>query len=80
MDEKTKELIALAASVAGHCQPCFLLHMEIAKQVGVTEDEIREAIRWATAISENGDKQMSEFVNENLPGGAGSPKMGCGCT
>ncbi len=79
MDEICKELVAISASVAGHCQPCFLLHLAIARQVGVPEGDIREAIRWASAISDNGDRQMLEFVETEMPGVGESKKGGCGC-
>ncbi|MCE5296861.1 MAG: carboxymuconolactone decarboxylase family protein, partial [Euryarchaeota archaeon] len=35
MDERTKELVAIAASVAGHCQPCFRHHLGKAKELGI---------------------------------------------
>jgi AhpD family alkylhydroperoxidase len=35
MDEKTRELIDIAASVAGHCRPCFLYHFKQAEKLGV---------------------------------------------
>jgi len=44
MDEKTKELIAVGASVAGHCQPCLSYHIGKAKDLGIDEAEIREAM------------------------------------
>jgi len=33
MDEKTKELIAIGASVGAHCQPCLAWH-EKARELG----------------------------------------------
>ncbi|MBM3855713.1 MAG: carboxymuconolactone decarboxylase family protein, partial [Verrucomicrobia bacterium] len=44
MDEKTKELIAIGAAVAGHCQPCLHYHVAQARGLGVGGEEIREAI------------------------------------
>lgn len=44
MNEKTKELIAIGASVAGHCQPCLTHHLDHAKRLGIGEDDIREAV------------------------------------
>jgi AhpD family alkylhydroperoxidase len=42
MDEKTKELIAIGASISGHCQPCLTFHVDQAKHLGIGEDEIKE--------------------------------------
>ncbi|MDD1772581.1 MAG: carboxymuconolactone decarboxylase family protein [Methanomassiliicoccales archaeon] len=62
MDERTKELVAIGASVAGHCQPCLRHHMAKAKELGISEDDVNAAIRLAKVISENGDKRMMEFT------------------
>ncbi len=66
MDERTLELVAIAASVAGHCQPCFLHHLGKARGSGVGEEDIRKAISLATKISGVGDQRMIDFVENVL--------------
>jgi AhpD family alkylhydroperoxidase len=44
LDLKTKELIALACSVARMCEPCIEHHAAAAKRAGVTEEEVREMV------------------------------------
>jgi AhpD family alkylhydroperoxidase len=66
MDERTKELVAIAASVAGHCQPCFRHHLGKAKEIGIEVEDIREVVALATRISGVGDKRMAEFVEETM--------------
>ena len=44
LDVKTKELIALAISVATRCDPCIAFHAESAVKQGATRDEIMEAM------------------------------------
>lgn len=44
MDERTKELIAIGASVGAHCQPCLTYHMEKARELGANDEDIRAAI------------------------------------
>ncbi len=66
MDEKTMELIGIAASVAGHCRPCFLYHFKQAKKLGVAIDDINEVVEFANRISMSGDKGMFEFVSKKL--------------
>ena len=61
MDEKTYELVGIAASVAGHCQPCLRYHMSAAKKLGVEKKDIRAAIELAEAISKSGDESMVEL-------------------
>jgi len=62
MDEKTRELVSIAASVAGHCQPCLKYHLHEAKKLGVEKKEINAAVALAKAISKSGDESMSEFA------------------
>lgn len=66
MDEKTRELVGIAASVVGHCRPCFLYHFKQAKKLGVTMDDITEVVDFANRISAAGDKGMYEFVSKQL--------------
>jgi AhpD family alkylhydroperoxidase len=44
MDTRTKELIAIGASVTANCVPCLRFHVEKARKVGAEEAEIREAV------------------------------------
>ncbi|MBU2564799.1 MAG: carboxymuconolactone decarboxylase family protein [Candidatus Thermoplasmatota archaeon] len=69
MDEKTKELISIAASVAGHCPPCFLYHLKMARKLKISSKDIREAIELAKAISQSGDENMVKFTERRLKRG-----------
>lgn len=62
MDERSKEIAAIAASVAGHCQPCLRHHLEKARTLRVPEEDIQEAINLAKIISGKGDERMLEFA------------------
>lgn len=69
IDARTKELIGIAASVAGHCRPCFLYHFKQAKKLGVTSDDIKEVIEFAGSISAAGDKGMNDFILKKITTG-----------
>ena len=43
LDKKTKELIAVALSVTGHCEWCIAYHVKSAFDCQATAEEIREA-------------------------------------
>ena len=47
---KQKELIVIGISVATHCEPCILVHMEKALAAGATKAEILEACGVAIAM------------------------------
>lgn len=44
LDKKTKELIALALSVAARCDPCIGFHMQTLVKLGATRQEIDETL------------------------------------
>lgn len=44
LDKKTKELIALALSVAARCDPCIGFHMQSLITLGATRQEVDETI------------------------------------
>ncbi|MEO6744803.1 MAG: carboxymuconolactone decarboxylase family protein [Caldimonas sp.] len=44
LDRKTKELIAMALSVASRCDPCIGFHMQTLVKMGVTRQEIDEML------------------------------------
>ena len=48
LDKKTKELIALALSVAARCDPCIGFHMQSLVKLGATRQEIDETLGVAT--------------------------------
>ncbi|MCF7838748.1 MAG: carboxymuconolactone decarboxylase family protein [Candidatus Marinimicrobia bacterium] len=71
MDPAAKELVALAAAIAGKCQPCFAHHFKQAQELGIPEEDIRFAIQLAKDIRASGDKHMDEFAERRMkPGGA----------
>lgn len=68
MDERTIELVGIAASVAGHCQPCLRYHMSAAKKLGVEKKDIRAAVALAKAISKAGNETMADLAAKLLRG------------
>lgn len=66
LDPKTKELIGIAASVAGHCQQCFDYHFEEAKSLGVTIEEIKAVIKIAQAVGQAGNENIDKYIQTKL--------------
>jgi len=44
LDRKTKELMALAIGVAGHCKGCIGFHMQSLVKLGASKAEIEDAL------------------------------------
>ena len=77
MDEKTKEMIAIGTSIGAHCQPCLEYHVNKAREVGLTDDEIREAIAVGHMIEKGAMSAMRQFSNTVLDKNDSAPAGGC---
>ncbi|MBI5031739.1 MAG: carboxymuconolactone decarboxylase family protein [Chloroflexi bacterium] len=82
LDNRTKELIAIGASLTAHCQPCLQYHVSKAIECGATEDEIAQAIEIGKMVRKGADAKMDQFaasLNPAAVAAAGSSNGGCGC-
>jgi len=78
MDDKTKELIAIGTSIGAHCQPCLTYHVAKAKEMGIKENEIREAIAVGQMVEKGAMSAMKQFAAGVFDAPvAGTPKGCC---
>jgi AhpD family alkylhydroperoxidase len=75
MDEKTKALIAIGASVSAHCQPCVSYHVGKAQGLGISEEQILEAIGIGQMVERGAGSAMREFTHELF--GKAAPASDC---
>ncbi len=61
---RTKELITLALSILSKCEPCVKIHLTKARAMGITEDEINEAVWMAIAFGGAPIKMFYETLRE----------------
>lgn len=73
LEPGTRELVGIAAAVAGHCQPCFAYHYRQALRLGVPAEAIQAAVELARAVRASGDRHMDEFVVRRLASGIATP-------
>jgi AhpD family alkylhydroperoxidase len=66
LDRKTKELIAIAASLAARCQGCLEGHIKKALKFGATRDEISEAIAIAIGVNAAAVVDLTDIAAENM--------------
>jgi len=76
LDDRTKELIAIGASVTAHCHPCIRYHLAKARELRATEDEIHQAIEVGKMVRRGATGEMNKLLSQLLEGGASG---GCGC-
>jgi AhpD family alkylhydroperoxidase len=66
LDRKTKELVAIAASLTAKCQGCLDGHITKALKFGATREEIGETIAIAIGVGAASVVDMSDIAAKNL--------------
>ncbi len=66
MTDTKMELVAIAAAVAGKCQPCFAYHHKRAVELNIAEGLINEVVQLARDIRASGDKHMDDFSERQI--------------
>ncbi len=62
MDEQTKELIAIGASIGAHCQPYLRYHVGKAKELGIDADLVCDAIHVGQMVEKGAMSAMRDFI------------------
>jgi len=66
LDRKTKELIAIAASLASHCNGCLEGHIKKALKYGATKEELSETIAITMGVAAASIVDLTDIASENL--------------
>lgn len=75
-------LISIGVSVGVNCQPCLQYCVAKAREIGMTEQEIRDAVNAGKVVRNGAMKKMNRYVEELLAEEDCSPEKvenGCGC-
>ncbi|MBS0014081.1 MAG: arsenite efflux transporter metallochaperone ArsD [Desulfobacterales bacterium] len=75
MEEKTKELIAIGASVAANCQPCLTHHVDLADELGISEADIQQALAIGAQVQKGGMNAMQRFIEQSFDAKAESMSL-----
>jgi AhpD family alkylhydroperoxidase len=85
LDPRIRELIALGTAVGANCHSCLEYHLAKARELGIPEDELAEAIEAGKLVRKGAqgkmDKLALELLRETQPVGeaaCASPDCGCG--
>src|SRR5215468_11419056 len=66
LDRKTKELVAIAASLASHCKGCLEGHIKKAIKYGATKEEISETIAITMGVGAASIVDLTDIAAESL--------------
>ena len=64
LDKKTKELIAIGASVSCNCHPCVKFHLDKAGKLGIEPQEIEEALKVGMMVRSGAAGEMDKLLSE----------------
>lgn len=84
MDQKLKEMIAIGASVTANCIPCIQFHFARAREVGVTDAEIKAAVQVGKMVRNGAarkwDEEIASLLGEVRATSVDRQAEGCGCS
>jgi AhpD family alkylhydroperoxidase len=66
MSAAVKELVALGAAMASNCEPCFRYHYDLARNLGVSKEDMQEAVAVALAVKEAPHRKVVETAERYL--------------
>lgn len=80
LDTRTKELIAIGASITANCQPCLDYHASEAQKSGADEQQIMDAIEVGKMVRRGAASKMDKFAAHlSHPGSAKASPDEHGC-
>jgi AhpD family alkylhydroperoxidase len=80
LDNRTKALIAIGASITANCQPCLQHHVSHAIEYGVSEQDIAEAIAMGQMVRKGAAGKMDKFAANacsSMPVASGADAGSC---
>lgn len=76
MTDAVRELVAIGASIVANCEPCLKHHVNQARQLGVSKDDMRQAVDMAQMVKDSPAHAMlvlaDRLLRDPLPMAAAS--------
>lgn len=66
--EAIAELVAIGASIASNCEPCFRYHFDKALKLGVSLEDMARAVKTAQGVKEMPARSILELANRYVQG------------
>ena len=63
LDGRMTTLISIGVSVGVNCQPCLEYHVTRAKEIGISEQEIQEAIQVGRTVRKGAAYKMDQYIS-----------------
>lgn len=66
ISEAVGELVAIGASIASNCEPCFRYHYDQARKLGVSKEDMASAVAIAQSVKEAPARSILELSDRYL--------------
>jgi AhpD family alkylhydroperoxidase len=66
--EAVAELVAIGASIASNCEPCFRYHYDRARKLGVSKEDMALAVNTAQMVKDSPARTVLELADRYLKG------------
>jgi AhpD family alkylhydroperoxidase len=82
MTDAVTELVAIGAAMACNCEPCFKFHYDKARRLGVSVEDMREAVNTGLSVKSAPHRKIVETAERYLSTGPanGEPVPCCSGT
>jgi 4-carboxymuconolactone decarboxylase len=83
LNNREQELVALGAAIASNCVPCIEYHIPEAGRAGLSDSQIKEAVRIADTVRRVPARMVLQTALARIDGAETgvdeAPALGCGC-
>lgn len=82
LNSRETALISIGVSVGVNCQPCLQYCVAKAKEIGMTEQDIRDAVNAGKVVRSGAANKMNRYIEELLKDTSTVPEAaekGCEC-
>lgn len=82
LNNRETALISIGVSVGVNCQPCLQHCVAQARELGMSAEDIRDAVHAGKVVRNGAASRMNRYIEELLEGAATAPEAkenGCGC-
>ncbi len=77
LSERDEVLVAIGASLGSNCIPCMIYHIKTAKNLGLSEPQIRQALQVAELTRSAPARQVMQTALAQLDSEPPEEKIGC---
>lgn len=66
LSKREREFVAIGAAIASNCIGCIIYHIKESKKIGITNDEIKEAVELSEKVKKVPAKKILDTAYAQL--------------